>query len=189
MRSQLYISKPEKWNLNFRGEWLTWIWNNRYFWTTALPANRNQFLIVVTNGNSKAHKEMPTSEKSSTQVGNVVLYAWAFSYGIPVYVQTRNEEQAISYQFDTTYSVLVVKYFTPTAYHSQTSGKVERNNFHMFILLQHFVSINLKNWDGYAKPLLYIYNRQVRKTTNTTPFSLVLLRSQPGPKSVSQPTS
>lgn len=38
------------------------------------------------------------------------------------------------------------------------------------------------------QPVAYAYNVQVHKSTNTTPFSLVLLRHAPGPTTPSQPS-
>ena len=46
--------------------------------------------------------------------------------------------------------------------------------------LQHYVEEHQRDWDEYIQPLTFAYNTQVYRSTETTPFDLVLTRPPSG---------
>ena len=63
-----------------------------------------------------------------------------------------------------------------SAYHPQTKGKVERVNRTLVAMLRHYVADHQRIWDDYLPALAFSYNRCVHRSTQTTPFELVLSR-------------
>lgn len=70
---------------------------------------------------------------------------------------------------------------TTTGNHPQTEGKAEQLNKTILTRLRHYVAEQQKDWDTFDKPLTYVYNTQVYRSTYQTRFSLVLSLHLPGP--------
>ena len=68
---------------------------------------------------------------------------------------------------------------TTTSCHPQTNGQTERYDQTLATRLRIYTDRNNSDWDKMIQPLTYAYNSQVHRTTNQTPFSLVLTRPPP----------
>ncbi|CDF39905.1 unnamed protein product [Chondrus crispus] len=71
-------------------------------------------------------------------------------------------------------------HYLTTAYHPQTNGQTERFNRTLVQRLRHYVAEHQRDWDEYIQPLTFAYNTQVHRSTETTPFDLVLTRPPSG---------
>ncbi|CAN8068757.1 unnamed protein product [Agarophyton chilense] len=61
-----------------------------------------------------------------------------------------------------------------------TNGQVERLNHTLVSRLRHYTEEHQTGWDKLVQPLTYSYKHQVHRSTQATPFDLVLLRHPPG---------
>lgn len=143
----------------------------------------NQYVDVITGRYSKLTRAIPTGHVTSTNVAYIVFNDWVIPYGIPTYILTDNGTQLTSKSFATLCTHLGTKQLTTTAYHPQTNGQVERYNKTIVTRLRHYVAKNQRDWDIFVQPLTYAYRSQVHRSTNTTPFSLVLSGQPLGPAS------
>lgn len=75
-----------------------------------------------------------------------------------------------------------------TANHTQASAQVERFNETIVTRLRYYVATHQRDCDLFVQPLTYVYDTQVYRSTNTTPFSLVLTRHPPGPTTFDNPS-
>lgn len=93
-----------------------------------LPRTRsgNEFVVINTERYSKRTRVIPTTKNTSTQVANISFSQCVIAYGIPDTIFSDNAQQYLSPFFIPLCSDLVVEKLTGTAYHSYTSGKVER---------------------------------------------------------------
>ena len=107
-------------------------------------------------------------------VENDFLDNWVYVYGAPRYVLTENEQQIAATFLDEGCALLGLRHYLTTAYYPQTNGQTERFNWTLVQLLQHYVEEHQSDWDEYIHPLNFSYNTQVYRSTETTPFDLVL---------------
>ena len=68
-----------------------------------------------------------------------------------------------------------------TTYHPQSNGQTERFNRTLVQRLRHYLEEHQRDWDDYVQPLTFAYNTQVHRSTETTPFDLLLTRPPSGP--------
>lgn len=112
------------------------------------------------------------------------LDLWVYAYGAPFYVLTDNfadnGPQFASKFFEAACTMIGIKHVFSTAYHSQTSSQVERFNKILAARLRHYLAEHQKYWDEFVHPLTYAYDMQVHRSTDTTPFDLVLSRHPSG---------
>lgn len=88
-----------------------------------------------------------------------------------------NRPQLNNMFFVTVCSYLGVKdvaYVTTTAYHRMTNGQVESFNRSRVRCLRKYVGIHQRNWDLCIPTLTIAYNSQINRSTNKSPYSLVL---------------
>ena len=71
-------------------------------------------------------------------------------------------------------ALLGVRHYLTTAYHLQPNGQTERFNRTLVQRLRHYAEEHQRDWDDYVQPLTFAYNTQVHRSTETTPFDLVL---------------
>lgn len=67
-----------------------------------------------------------------------------------------------------------VKHFAIAAYHPQTNDQTERYNMTILMRLQQYVSKYQKDYDIIVLELMYAYKMQIHRSTNRSPFSMVL---------------
>lgn len=90
-----------------------------------------------------------------------------------------NCPQFVSNILATLCAVAGMRLTVATEYHPQSNGQEERLNKMLAACSRHYIDKHQKNWDTHVRPLTYGYNRQVHRTTNTSPFSLMLSKETP----------
>lgn len=104
-----------------------------------------------------------------------------FSYGTRAHSLKDNSSQFSSTFFETLCNHLGKNHLTTTSYHPQCNGLVERYNETIASRLCQYLASHQRDLGLFVQHLTYVYNAQVHRSTNTTPFSLLLLRQTPGP--------
>jgi len=146
-----------------------------------LPATESgkAFILVITDRFSKLAQVTPLASTTAPVVADAFVSHWVIPYGLPTYLLTDNGPQFVAKFFEAVCVTLSLNHVTTTAYHPQTNGQTERYNHTLATRLHIFTNENHKKWDRLIEPLTYAYNCQVHRTTNETPFSLVLTRPPP----------
>ncbi|CDF32918.1 unnamed protein product [Chondrus crispus] len=143
-------------------------------------AHGNQHVLVITDRFSKLTRSIPLRTTTASVVANAFLDNWVYVYGAPRYVLTDNGPQFAAKFFDAVCALLGVRHYLTTAYHPQSNGQTERFNRTLVQRLRHYVEEHQRDWDDYLQPLTFAYNTQVHRSTETTPFDLVLTRPPSG---------
>ena len=141
--------------------------------------NGNRFILVITDRFSKFTRSIPLRTTTAASVAKAFLDHWVYAYGAPQYLLTDNGPQFIAKFFDSVCGLLGIQHYLTAFYHPQTNGKAERFNKTILSRLRHYISEHQQDWDEYLQPLTYAYNSQVHRTTETTPFDLVVTRPPP----------
>ena len=123
---------------------------------------------------------IPLRTTTASVVANAFLDKWVYVYGARRYVLTDNGPQFAAKFFDAVCALLGVWNYLTTAYHPQSNGQTERFNRTPLQRLRHYVEEPQRDWDDYGQPLTFAYNTQVHRSTETTPFDLVLTRPPSG---------
>lgn len=87
---------------------------------------KNIFIIVTTEQFLMMTRAISTSKSKATHVANLFLDHRIASYTIPDHLLTDNGPQFVSMVFATLCRILALNDLTTTAYHLQTSARVER---------------------------------------------------------------
>lgn len=122
-------------------------------------------------------------------VAEILFNVLVISYGIPAYLLADSGSQFVRKCFETLCSHLDTMHLTTTASHLQISGQVERYNKTTISRLEHYVASRQRDWDSMVHPLNHAYNSQVHRSTNTTPFNLVIFRRPPEPATFDAPSA
>ena len=139
----------------------------------------HRFLLVMSDRFSKLTHVVPLRRIDVYTVGVAFVEAWDFKYGPLETLISDNGKQFAAKFFQAACSLLgISNIFTPT-YHPQTNGQVERYNRTILAMLRNYVNEHQNDWDRYATALTYSYNCHVHRSTNTTPFNLVLSHPPP----------
>jgi len=141
--------------------------------------NGSTDILVITDRFSKLAQVTPLTSTTAPAVANAFIDNWVIPYGLPVSMLTDNGPQFVAKFFEAVCLTLGLKHVTTTAYHPQTNGQTERYNQTLATRLRIFTGRHTTDWDRLIQPLTYAYNSQVHRTTNETPFSLVLTRPPP----------
>ena len=141
----------------------------------------NRHVLVMTDRFTKLTRSIPLRTTTASVVASAFLDHWVYPYGAPRYVLTDNGPQFAAKFFDAVACALLgVRHYLTTAYHPQTNGQTERFNRTLVARLRHYVEEHQRDWDDYVQPLTFAYNTQVHRSTETTPFDLVLTRAPSG---------
>ncbi|CAN8070204.1 unnamed protein product [Agarophyton chilense] len=142
--------------------------------------NGYQHILVITDRFSKLTRAIPLKKTMSTTLAIAFLNNWVYPYGTPLYLLTDNSSNLASKFLEAVCNLFGIKHYFTTAYHPQTNGQVERFNHTLVSRLRHYTEEHQTGWDELVQPLTYSYNLQVHRSTQTTPFDLVLSRHPPG---------
>jgi len=137
------------------------------------------YILVMMDRYSKLCRLAAMTNVRAETIARAFVEEWAFTYGPPKTLLSDNGKQFISKLFQDSCRVLGIKNRYTTTYHPQANGQVERFNRTLASMLRNFVAEDQQRWDEYLPALCYAYNRCVHRTTNTTPFDLILSRPPP----------
>lgn len=132
-----------------------------------------------------------TNERHSSHYCNIeerddrICRQLGYCIGIPTVLLADNRRQFVSKFFRAVTARFGVKHLTTAVIHPQNSRQVESFNRTIFARLRHYVGKHHTDLDQYVQLLTYAYNRQVRSSTGTTAFILVLSPPPPGPATAS----
>lgn len=76
------------------------------------------------------------------------------------------------------------KHLTTTAYHPQTKCQVERYDMKIVTRPRLYIADHRQNSKFFVQSHTYTCNTQVNRSTNTSPYNLLLIRLQPEPSVV-----
>ena len=128
---------------------------------------------------SKLTQVVPLRRIDAYTVAVAFVEAWVFKHGPPKTLIFDNGKRFSAKFFQAVCSLLGISNVFTSTYHPQTSGQVERYNRTILAMLRNYVNKHQNDWDRYATALTYSYNCHVHRSTNKTPFSLVLSRPPP----------
>ena len=152
-------------------------------------AHGNQHVLVITDRFTKLTRSIPLRTATASVVGNAFLDNWVYVYGAPRYVLIDNVPPFAAKIFDAVCALLGGRQFLMTDYHPQSNGQTERFKRTLVQCLRHYVEEHQHDWEDYVQLLTFAYNTHVHRSTETTPFDLVLTRPPFGltlPGTVSQ---
>ena len=127
----------------------------------------------------KLTEVVPLRRIDAYTVAVAFVEAWLFKYGPPKTLISDNAKQFAAKFFQAVCSLLGISNMFTSTYHPQTNGQVERYNSTILAMLRFYVNEHQNVWERYATALTYSYNCHVHRSTNTTPFNLVLSRPPP----------
>lgn len=136
----------------------------------------SQYVIVVTDRDSKLTRTVPTTKTSSTQIANIFLDLWIISSRVSRYVPTNSDPQLMSKFFQTICGYSRVKHVTTTTYHRQTNGQGKRYSKTVLTRLRHYIAVPQRDWDVFVYPFTYGYSTEVYQSTNKSPYIAELCR-------------
>ena len=139
----------------------------------------HRFLLLMSDRFSKLTHVVPLRRIDGYTVEVAFVEAWVFKYGPPKTLISDNGKKFAANFFQAVCSLLGISNVLTSTYHAQTNGQVERYNRTILAMLRNYVNEHQNDWDRYATALTYSYNCLVQRSTNTTPFNLVLSRPQP----------
>ena len=139
----------------------------------------HRFLLDMSDRFSKLTHVVPLRRINAYTVAVAFVEAWVFKYGPPKTLISDNGGQSASKFFQAVCSLLGISNIFTSTYHRQTNGQVERYNRTILAVIQNYVNEHQNDWTRYATALTYSYNCHVHRSTNNTPFNLVLSRSPP----------
>jgi len=119
------------------------------------------------------------SNVRASSLARAFVESWVFTYGPAKTLLSDNGKQFISKLFQDTCRVLGITNRYTITYRPQANGQVERFNRTLASMLRNYVAEDQAHWDDYLAAMAYAYNRCVHRTTNTTPFDLILTRPPP----------
>ena len=143
-------------------------------------AHGNRHVLVMTDRSTKLTRSIPLRTPTTSVVDNAFLDNSVYVYGAPRGVLTDNGPQVAAKFFDAVCALLGVRHYLTTAYNPQTNGQTERFNRTLVQRLRHYVEVHKWDWEEYIQPLTFAYNTKFYRSTETTPFDLVLMRPPSG---------
>ena len=146
-----------------------------------LPISKKKyrFILVITDRYTKLTQVVPLRRIKAYDVAVAFVEHWIFKYGPPATLLSDNGSQFVAMFFQRVCQLLGITNLFTTTYHPQTNGQTERFNRSLTAMLRCFVDDHPEDWCKYASALAYAYNQSVHRSTQTTPFELVLSRPPP----------
>ncbi|CDF38512.1 unnamed protein product [Chondrus crispus] len=148
----------------------------------------NRYILVISDRYSKLVRTVPLKKISVAHIAQAFVHHWVFLYGPPVKLLSDNGTQFTARFFQNVCRILGIRNVFTNTYHPQANGQVEGFNRTLTSALRKYVGEHPKDWDLFSDAVTLSYNTQVHRTTNITPFELVLARA---PRSIAlqvQPT-
>ena len=139
----------------------------------------NRFVVVMTDRFSKLCRFRALRTITAEKLARTFAEEWVFVYGPPQSLLSDNGPQFTAKLFREACRLMGVRNVYTSTYHPQTNGLVERMKRTLVGMLQNYVADHQRVWDYYLPALDFAYNRCVHRTTQTTPFDLVLSRPPP----------
>lgn len=137
-------------------------------------------MVVIMDNYTKISRDIPTSRRSSPHMAGVFVDRWFVPLVILEFVLADNGLQMVCRFFAMVCADLGVRHLTTTACYWQINSQAERFNHTIMTSLRHYVACDQQNWAIFVQTLTYAYNTQVHRSTNTSPYSLVLSRTHTG---------
>lgn len=134
----------------------------------------NHCFVIMTDRYSKVTRTVPVSKTTALHAALTFIDNWIIPYGFPDALLTDNGPRFVSKFFNGLCGCFNVKKLTTTAYHAQTNGQTEWFNKKIVAQLRQCVKKHEWDWDLFVQSLIYVYKRQVHRSTEMTPFSLSL---------------
>lgn len=144
---------------------------------------------MITDRYSKLTSATPTFKTISAQMANLFLDHCIVSFDIPSYLLTNNGTLLVNKFLSCISGYPGLKQLTTIGCNSWKNGQAELYNRTIFTRPQRYISDHQRNWDLLVQPLTYTYNTQVHKSSNTSPYRLVLSRHPSGPSLLTTTTS
>ena len=139
----------------------------------------HRFLLVMSGRFYKLTQVVPLRRIDAYTVAVAFVEAWVFKYGPSKTLISDNGKQFAAKFFQAVCSLLRISNIFTSTYHPQTNGQVERYNRTILAMLRNYVNEHQNDWYGYVTALTYSYSCHVHRSTNTTPFNIVLSRPPP----------
>lgn len=134
----------------------------------------NQYICLITDRYSKLMRAISTFKTSETHMADIFVDYWVVPFGIPTYLLMDNGPQFVGKFLTLVCGHLGVEHLTKTAYHPQTNDQAKRFNRTLVTSIRHSVANHQRDWDMYVHLLTYAYNKHVHRSTNASPYSVVL---------------
>lgn len=135
----------------------------------------------MTNWYSKLTRAISMVKASFTHTANLFLEYRTVAVSILTYPLSDNGPQFGSDFFKLVCRYLGFNHLTATTYHSHINRRVEIFSRTIVTHLRHRVAEHRQDWGLYVQPFSHAYNTQVHRSTNSTPYTLVLSRYLPRP--------
>ena len=139
----------------------------------------HRFRLVMSDRFSKLTHVVPLRRIDSYTVAVAFFEALVFKYGPRKALISDNGKQFAAKFFQAVCSLLGISNIFTSTYHPQTNGRVERYNRTILAMLRNCVNEHQNDWDRYATALTYSSKCHVHRSTNMTPFNLLLSRPLP----------
>ena len=104
---------------------------------------------------------------------------WVFKYDPPKTLISNTVKQFAGKFLPAVCSLLGISNIFTSTHHPQTNGQVERYIRTILAMPRNYFNEHQNDWDRYATARTYSHNCHVHRSTNTTPFNLVLSRLPP----------
>ena len=138
----------------------------------------NLYILVISDRYSKLVRTVPLKNIAAAHIAQAFVHHWVFVYGPPLKLLSDNGKQFTARFFQNICRILGIQNVFTTTYHPQANGQVGRFNRTLTSELLKYVGETPKGWDLFSDAVTFTYNTQVHRTTNTTPFELVLARTR-----------
>ena len=148
------------------------------------PARDFDSIFVVVERFSKMAHFIPSHKVDDAQnVSKLFFREVVRLHGLPRSIVSDRDPKFISHFWKTLWEKLGTKLQFSTSCHPQTDGQTIVVNRSLSIMLRAVMTGSHKFWDEYLPHIEFEYNRVVHKTTNISPFEVVIIVPKDGYRS------
>lgn len=140
-------------------------------------ANRNQYVLVVTDYLSKYVITKALRSITSARILEVLRKDVFYKHGVPSIIISDNGSNLTSQQIRDAFRTLGIRHKTTTPYRPQTNGQTERYNRVLGTQLTIYAENKPKLWDRYLHALTFAYNTTTHASHLTSPYFLMYGRN------------